>query len=197
MKAWLPILLLSACACLGQGTFVFDQQSSTLEGQPPYASGANIQNLVAPWGQSFTPSLSSVDFIRLTFDDGDITDGQGATLLINLHSDSMSGPVVGVTDSVTMANGFTGPTTFLFPSSVALTPGVLYYFEPVLQSGGTWNIQTEPHTYAGGMAYNGGVGSGGTDLWFREGIIVPEPSSLAMLLLGIGRFLLAKPTHRL
>ncbi len=196
MKRAIPILLLSACGCVGQGTFVFDQQSSTLEGHPPYASGANIQNLIAPWGQSFTPGLSSIDFIRLTFDDGDINDGLGATLLINLHSDSMSGPVIGATDSVTMANGFTGPTTFFFPSTVALTPGVLYYFEPVLQSGGSWYVDVGAHTYAGGMAYNGGIGSAGTDLWFREGIVVPEPSSVGLMLCGIAGFLFINRTRR-
>ena len=116
-------------------------------------------------------------------------------LLINLHSDSMSGPVIGATDSVTMANGFTGPTTFFFPSTVALTPGVLYYFEPVLQSGGSWYVDVEAHTYAGGMAYNGGVGSGGTDLWFREGIVVPEPSALALVLVSVGGFLVIRRTH--
>ena len=196
MKAVLALVLLLTPICVwGQGTFLFDQESSNLEFAPSYGTGGNIQSFASPWGQSFTPTLSGVDFIRLLFDDGTPNDALGATLSINLHSSSISGPIIGTTAPVTMPNGFAGPTTFFFPSSVQLTPGVMYYFEPVLQSGGSWYLETEPHTYLGGNFFNNGNPLLGTDLWFREGLVVPEPASTPLLLLGVCGFLLAKQTH--
>jgi hypothetical protein len=49
----------------GQGTMVFDQQSSTDEYIPSYGDGTVMLQIFSPWGQSFTPSLTGVDFIRL------------------------------------------------------------------------------------------------------------------------------------
>ena len=56
------VILIGRLAAFGQGTVVYDQQSSTeanvLEGF------LNIQ-INEPFGQSFTPSLNAVGFIRL------------------------------------------------------------------------------------------------------------------------------------
>jgi hypothetical protein len=44
-----------------------------------------------------------------------------------------------------------------------------------------------PSSYLGGDAWNNGVPSGGAaDYWFREGIVVPEPSTVALFTLGAG-----------
>src|SRR5579859_827779 len=102
------LLLLGAVRGHSQGTMIFDQQLTTSEFSPPYAYGAPVQNLAAPWGQSFTPTLSSIDFIRLTFDDGNPNDGRGATAYITLRSDAIDGPIIGTTTSTTMPNGFSG-----------------------------------------------------------------------------------------
>ena len=179
MKIAITISISLAALCaLGQGTFVVDQQA------PAVGDGPSMQSLTAPWGQSFTPAFSSTDFIRLVFLDGNPNDGLGATVHLTLHSDSINGPTIGTTESETMANRFAGPADFLFPSSVPLTPGVTYYFQPTLQDGGTWSIEDGPYSYSGGDAYNAGVAEQGINLWFREGIIVPEPSSAALLALG-------------
>jgi len=189
MKAIVVCISLITLCALGQGTFVFDQQDSTSEGSPPYGSFSSMQSFTPPWGQSFTPALASTDFIRLLFTDNNTADGLGATVYLTLHSDAINGPTIGTTESLTMANGFTGPATFLFPASVPLTPGTKYYFQPILQNGGPWNIVDGSFLYAGGNDYDAGQGRAG-NLWFREGIVVPEPSSAALLALGGLLFLL-------
>jgi MYXO-CTERM domain-containing protein len=190
--------LLAAANCFGQGTiFLYDQQSSTNEGSPPYGAGSTIQNLLPSTGQSFTPGLSGIDFIRLMFDDGNIYDGQGATIFLNLRSDSITGTILGTTAPMTMPNGFTGTENFFFPNTISMTPGITYYFELVLVSGGTWNVMDEPHTYPGGTAFVHGQPDGATDYWFREGILVPEPSAALLGMLGFGVLALVRRQRRM
>src|SRR5437764_1369181 len=106
------VLLAGVCA-LGQGTFIYDQQSSTDEFVPPFGAGTIIQQF-SSYGQSFTPALTSVGFIRLKLYDGSLTDGLGATFYVNLRSNSISGPVLGFSTGVLMTNGFAGPVNFYF-----------------------------------------------------------------------------------
>ena len=183
------ILLMASCA-LGQGTFVFDQQSNTDE--TPQVYGVGTLMYPASFGQSFTPTLPTVGFIRLKFNDGSLADGRGATLYVNLRTDSITGPILSSTAPVTMPNLFTGTTDFYFPTEVPVTPGLVYYFEPVLQSspGLAWYIDVSTYyNYLGGTAfYNGLPQTSGADLWFREGLVVPEPSSALLGLLGAGMF---------
>ena len=89
-----------------------------------------------------------------------------------------------------MDNGFRGATTFLFATPITLTPGVPYYFEPlelpntgVPPNNGPWNAAGGQYNYPGGSGYLNGDQEA-WDYWFREGIVVPEPSSVALLALG-------------
>ncbi len=66
--------------------------------------------------------------------DGNVNNGRGATVYINLHADSLIGAV--------------------------------------------------KDYYPGGSAYFNGQPQPASDLWFREGIVVPETSGLALLLAG-------------
>jgi hypothetical protein len=190
MKALTAIYI--ACATLAppnaraQGTFMYDQQSSTDEGWFAYGYGPTIQNLLPYTGQSFVPTLPGINFIKLNFDDQNPNDGLGATLHLNLRSDSISGPILGTTASVTMTNGFTGVIAFFFPNTLSVTPGTTYYFDLGLESGGPWNTIFEPHTYSGGEAFVQGQPYPGGDYWFREGLyVVPEPSGAAFALVAL------------
>jgi hypothetical protein len=83
-------------------------------------------------------------------------------------------------------DGFEGYPNFVFLNPVPLTPAVSYYFQPVLESGDAMIVAGD-----GGYKYPGGTmfiqGSPALqDLWFREGIIVPEPSSAWLALVGAG-----------
>lgn len=190
------LILWSACGVKGQGTFIFDQQSSTDETPPPLnAGGPRIPGYPDyGFGQSFTPSLSSVGFIRLLLSDANTSDSIGAVVYLNLRS-SVSGSIIGTSSSVTMLNGFSGAENFFFSTPVPTTPGIPYYFEAVEQTGGPWNMFGIGDTYPGGSAYNAGSPQNG-DYWFREGIVVPEPSSAAFMLLGVLGCLFARRTSR-
>ena len=178
MKTILVLLtiLLANYDAYTQGTLVYDQQASPGN---LASGGATIQNQ-QPMGQSFTPSLSAVGFVQFMFLDS--TGNQGATVYINLLSDSITGSVVAATSPVFMPNGFNGITNFFFPSNVSVQSGVEYFFRPVLLSGDNTGLKADIFNYSLGTAiFVGQPSNAGVDFWFREGIVVPEPSSFALL----------------
>jgi hypothetical protein len=186
------ILASSPLGARCQGTFVYDQQSSTDETPANFGSGGDIMH--SPPGQSFTPALSALNFIRLNFDDGRTFDGFGATVYVNLRSGSITGTILGTSTPVAMRPTFAGVTNFLFATSIALTPGTTYFMEVVQLDGGPWNIAVGPYNYPGGIAFNGGTPTPGADLWFREGIyVVPEPASASLLVLSLAALVGLRP----
>ncbi len=137
-------------------------------------------------GQSFTPTLTTVGFVLLNLYDSDALHNSGATVLVNLRSSSISGTILSSTVPVFLPDGFSGITNFLFQTPTVVTPGVTYFFQPVIQSGDTVGSYVTDGSYTGGMAISGGVPDPSRDLWFREGIVVPEPSAAWLALLGGG-----------
>jgi hypothetical protein len=75
-----------------------------------------------------------------------------------------------------------GVTNFFFSGSAALVPGTSYFFEIVVQSGDLWRVNLGG-TYSSGAAYFQGVPQSFDSLWFREGIVIPEPSSAWLVFL--------------
>jgi len=179
------LLMLLPVATRGQGTLVYDQESSSDEvstfGSVPIQAYGTV-------GQSFTPSLSTVGFVRLRVFDLDPRNGSGATLTVNLRATAINGPLVGTALSVVLGNGYVGATNFIFADAIPVVPSTAYYFEAVVQSGDNWGIVALGDDYPNGSFYSGGTGTPfpGNDLWFREGIVVPEPSSVSWLFLGGG-----------
>lgn len=166
--------------------FVYDQQSSTTD-WPPGCGGVFSTDTPGGQGQSFTPSLSAVGFIRLKL--GDIFPGNstGAIMQIDLRSDSITGPILGTSLPVEMADSFAGTADFVFVSEVPVTPEVMYYFEFRVTAGDHWCVDAMEHVYnyPRGTAIFTGKPDVSGDVWFREGIIIPEPSSLALGLFGL------------
>ena len=189
--------LLNSSFVMAQGNFLYDQQSSTDETPYPNGAGPTIQQLVSPYGQSFTPTLSAIDFIRLNLNDRNPNNGLGASLFVNLRTNSIGGPVLSSTATVTLADGFTGVVNFAFLFSVTLSPGTVYYFEPVVQSGDQWNVIAGEYYYPDGTAFYQGLALSGSDYWFREGIVVPEPSSACLILVGGGLLVYARKKRNL
>jgi hypothetical protein len=187
-------LALAVTCAFGQGTLVYDQQSSSDETLP--ASGANSLWDFAN-GQSFTPALPFVDFVNLMFQDANSNDGLGVGVYVTLRSGSITGPIIGSSPAVSLPNAFAGPATFLFPAEVPVTPGVIYYFNVVPQSGGPFStFGSAFYNYPGGTAFVGTHPDPTADLWFREGITVPEPSSTALLLLAGAAFACLRRKNR-
>lgn len=178
------VLLAAACA-YGQGTsFVYDQQSSTNEGNYGYGNGPRYQILLPTTGQSFTPSLSAIDFIRLELNDGSPAGTQGTTWFLNLHSDTIHGPILGTTTTAGLPGGFTGAVNFFFPGTIPLAPGTTYWFDLNSADGAAWHVVAGQFNYPGGIAWELDQPNSQADYWFREGILVPEPSSATLLLLA-------------
>ncbi len=173
-------LLLSAPFALAQGTFVIDQQSTNI------IEGSEFLQSHAPLGQSFTPTLSSVDFVMLDLYDGDVFNNVGGTVYVNLRSNSITGTILGSSAAVFMSHDFSGVTNFSFSIPVAVTSGVTYYLEFVAEPGSEgFGSAVTDGSYPGGSAIANGVLIPGRDLWFQEGVIaVPEPSSALLVLVG-------------
>lgn len=168
--------------------FIYDQQSSTTAAN---AGGGGILQGASPTGQSFTPTLTGLDFVQMAFYDNTVGNGLGASLLVNVRSGGITGTVLGTSEPIYMPDGFGRSTlnsevaTFLFMTSVGLQPGTVYYLEPVVQSGDLWGVSVWEYNYSGGDAFYQGTPSPAADFWFREGAI-PEPSAFAIILLGAG-----------
>jgi hypothetical protein len=189
-----------------QGTLI-DQESASgpvaVQGNGN-ADGLNIQEDM-PLEQSFIPELSAIDFISLEFVDIPGNGTAGATVDVNLYSGSpypQIATLLGTTLEVHMPNGFNnnglgiaGIETFGFLTPIALTAGETYYLEPVVLSGDNpWDIITIGNTYPNGQVFEDGSGLP-SDFWFQEGInAVPEPTTLALIGIGILAFIFR---HRL
>jgi hypothetical protein len=184
--------LFSAC---GQG-YVYDQQSSDENNRGEGVAG--IQQL-QPIGQSFIPTNSSVNFVRMIFADINPGNNLGAVVYVNLWSGSISdGTLLNSTAPVSLPDSFgfnnDGIVNFFFATSTTLIPGMTYYFQPVVQSGDAWETIADVNfNYSGGTAIFNGTANPQWDLWFREGVYtaVPEPSSVWLVLLGGGVWWLA------
>ena len=181
---FLLVALAIASTAFAQGTniYIYDQQSADESNFGE--AGANVQTN-QPIGQSFIPALESVGFIRLCPSD-DAFNGVGTTMAVNLRSDSITGPILGSTDPVSLPDRFHGAVEFHFPTPVTVTPSVTYYFQPVIQAGESFSVSFAQFHYPNGALFGKGVASPFFDLWFREGIIVPEPSSAWLVLVGAG-----------
>jgi len=166
----------------GQGLLV-DQASGTLAESIVNAVGTPPNDIA----QSFTPSLSAVGFVQFrtltTF-----PSGSSVTLVVNLRDGAYNGPVLSSTDPVVIV-GFADVGTFYFPDNISVTPGQLCFFQPVVQSPGSIGVGfKDPSPYLNGNLWINGVMNTTGDLWFREGVVVPEPGGVWLLFLASGLY---------
>ena len=198
LQSILPFLytLFATSGAVGQGTFLFDQQSSTNEAPVPGVPGSGFQQL-SPFGQSFTPGFSGIGFIRLNLSDSNPGNSLGATLYVNLRANSIAGAILGTTTPVLLPDNFGGPVNFFFPTDIPLISGTRYYLEPVVQSGDLWTSATSgDRVYPGGTLYISGSPVPGSSLWFREGLyVIPEPSGMALAALTAVALRFARRKH--
>lgn len=173
---------------LGVGLWIFPARAGAQVDQANDATPPNLFNSIqslGPIGQEFVPAMPSMNFADLFTLDLDDTSSLGVTLLVNIRSGTITGPVVGTSDFVTLSSGFIGVTGFFFSTPVPLTPGSLYVLEAVVVSGEDWAVgrtdETPLDTYSPGRPIILGdpEPDGTADLWFRQGTI-PEPSTLAL-----------------
>jgi len=184
MKTCLWFFMLTGMAigwsARAQGTLVFDQQSSTIESG--LEVGLRFQGS-QPFAQSFVPTLSSIGFVRLFMFPGG-PESQNATVYVNVLSDSVTGPTLGSTAPLTIPNYLAGYMNFYFTTPVTLHPGTTYYLQPVATAGDPVTDVIGGNTYPNGSLFISGVEHVGEALWFREGIVVPEPATVSLSLVA-------------
>jgi len=177
---------LTASELFAQGFLAVDQASGTTD-ELVQVFTLIPDNQIA---QSFTPSLSAVGFVQfqtVTFQDNN---GAGVVVAVNLRQGAYNGSIISSTTPLVIVRGPIQIGTFYFPEEVPVIPGQRYFFEPVLLSAGNLDIGTKsPSPYLGGDLWSNGLMDPQADLWFREGIMVPEPDTIWLLLFGGGVFI--------
>jgi len=160
-------------------------------------------------GQSFVPTLSSLDVVELQMNVQRTDTTSSATAFVQIRADNPGGSILGASSQVTITNPTTNPADlqlvhFDFATPLGLTPSNVYLLEVVWVAGGVqagvFSSGEGVDAYANGTAFFQGVAAGSTngpvaaDLWFREGSSsstttpptpsVPEPATI--LLFGSG-----------
>jgi hypothetical protein len=81
---------------------------------------------------------------------------------------------------------------FYFSDNIAITANLPYYFQPLVLGGGELDFHMKDlGTYGrGDLFLNGGSANPLADLWFREGVVVPEPAVYWLLLASTGLLLM-------
>jgi hypothetical protein len=194
MQNLLAVMFIVASLQTHAQGFVYDQQSAAGPSNPYADDFFNIQE-DSPLTQSFIPSLSTIGFVQFEFWDIPNNGSNGATVYVNLWAGSPNprfATLLGSTTPVYMPNGFVndglgfaGVTNFYFSTPITLTNGQTYYLQPVVQSGDNpWDIAILTNTYPNGQLYaSGDFIQPSSDFWFREGVVVPEPTALALVAL--------------
>jgi len=209
-KQWNPAILLPVLGisnAIAQGTFIVDQSAGGDFYPMPNGEGAYLQLAQQPFGQVFTPAMPEVGFITLNIADSQPANARGATIFVDLYTAPSGGVQLASTVPLELADGFSGRATFQFGSAVPVSSGVQYFFSPRIgeftpaSSGGgivrsdDYGIRLSEQYYPGGQMIRGGRTETGLCIWFQEGIAVPEPSSIALFVLG-GCMSIAVARHR-
>ena len=189
----LVIVGLSAIgASRADAAFVVDQQQTTTN-----SGGGAVAPSWTSFGQSFTPSLSSIQWAQFSLENqsSPFTPISLSLSVLNGVSgtNGLGGAVLATSPAVSLTSTAAfAPTLFQLSSPLALTPGNSYVLEVniLTQNQGLGWQQTSNDTYPGGQMlqspYSTSILSG-QDYLFSEGVIgsVPEPSSaLALVIAG-------------
>jgi hypothetical protein len=158
-------------------TLTFVDQSNT--GLP---NGSLSQNLLvfSPMGESFTPHFRALNFVDL------MTDLGSGTVEVEIRLGSITGPIVGTSEPDAIPFSLDPSLAdFSFAEPVKLKRGDVYVIQPIQISGYVLVASSDINNYSGGTQILGGVAQPDNDLWFREGIAIPEPGTLSLLGMGL------------
>jgi hypothetical protein len=171
--AGISMALLLCCARPGCAQLFTIDQSAT----PPSVGEGSFGRLFSGTtvGQEFRPTLPALDFIDVGLISMDPNDT--GTFQVHLRHQG-AGQLLATSEPVSVSNGQPGLVHFSFANSVPLTPGETYFFH-IPHDGPYWGAIIGPTTYDRGSAsvVEASGWPADYDLWFREGIVVPEPAT--------------------
>jgi PEP-CTERM motif len=180
--ASISVLFLAAASAYASPILTVDQQNLVGGGV------SSITPLNLGPGQSFTPTLSSIDAVEVSL----VSLGATTARLDLFQGAGFAGPLLGSSAPVVFSNSTVSLIHFDLLSAIALTPGNVYTLRPVYTAGASFAVGFSAlNPYSGGVAFDpAGASFADIDLVFREGLhaaAVPEPSLLALI--GTGLFL--------
>ena len=183
----------TACACMLLPTVVAAHPILTDQTQP-YVGGASVNIVTNNLGQTFTPTLTSLEVVELWLMDTSVSHDVTNTLTLNILE--LDGTLLGSSAPEVFANGYGGGTVALSHfdfAPIALMPGTKYIIGFDVNTTGAYSdlgiASYHPGTYTGGglWLWSTMTEHPTSDLTFAEGPAasqVPEPAS--MLVFGIG-----------
>jgi hypothetical protein len=138
--------------------------------------------------QSFTPGLAGIGFVQLQA----VVYPEGGSILsrVILRRVGLNGPVLASTDPLFIEDNSLAVRTYYFQGNIPVTPDQMYWLDIELVSLASPAVGMSfqdlyPSSYPRGDLYANGFLNPSFDFWFREGIVVPEPAALSLLLLGV------------
>ena len=145
----------------------------------------------SPWGQEFTPTLAALDGVHLLIGPRD----PAIVVFANIRENTITGPIIGTSLQGTIGPPETPENRFIqfdFADRVPLVPGDLYVIEfRILSGSGEPDfgnlalLLNNENLYPGGRLITLGNPIPGSDLGFREGLVVPEPGTVSLLGIGL------------
>jgi len=172
------IAFLIACLviCNARATIaIVDQQNLNDEGL--------MANPSTRFSQSFTPTLSSLDAVDVVLF---VPGTQSLSLQLSVFmSDGLGGPLKGSTNFMTIPSSSESiPVEFTFQTPIVLQPGMIYTFSIGGLSMSQFSVRYGSDTYAGGQMFDATFVYPNQDLYFGEGLSVPEPGSASFFVSG-------------
>jgi len=151
--------------------------------------GVNVQYF-SPMGQSFTPSLPSLDDVQIVVSPATLGP-LPSDLELEIRAGTIAGPILGTasdpsyTSAIPPFEGFSF-AHFDFGPSIALTPGSLCVIDVIAPTTSVFlEGQGGGNPYPGGTAIEFGMTQPAYDFYFSEGP-VPEPSPVVLLASAAG-----------
>ncbi len=152
-------------------------------------NSAMVFGLALPYGQEFMPTFDKVNFVEVLLRDQRRGDAfgttAGGTFAVNIREDSIDGTVLGTSEIIELPDGFGveqwKPVLFKFSNLVSLIPGKRTVIEMLYLEGDPFSVAEAAFlndVFPEGRRYFSGVPEEMFDMYFKVGLVVPEPSTL-------------------